>query len=245
MFRQVFISMVLIVGLPFIFGYTLEVGIKFADGIHSTDAAKLLQEAFGKTATDVRDNPDQEGEGSEPKEPKVKWYHQVLSRLVSLVPGPAQVTALVMELAAIAFPVITHLVNMLWLALAVILFVFGPIPAVLAILPGPGARVAANWYGAVVQLTALRVWLAICAWFIEKAQIIFLISNSIFSPQILEQRIGATTTCLLFVILYVLGPFIIFKIFPFSSINSAITQAAVVGTAIIAKEAKAVATAKV
>lgn len=217
--RQFALSFALLLGFSFIFGNVLQLGFGFADKIIEEEKVQELQKAYGKNAEMLRDS--QEVKEAVKDEP---WYKKILGIINQYRFGLGQPAVVVMLLSYIGFITVTGVMNLLWLLLVVILFVTSPLMIVLSAVLGVGPRIASNWFGALVQLALLKVWLAICAFMINLATIIFITTKDVAVVD-LTTTYGATTANIVFIALYLLGPVLVGKFFPFgSNIVTGVTQ---------------------
>ncbi len=88
-------------------------------------------------------------------------------------PG-AGIAAILVALSIALFLFGAIFINMAWIALATVLYVLGPILIVFGVIPRLGGRVLSNWITALVQLSAWRIWMAVCGWFVWNGPSLFL-----------------------------------------------------------------------
>lgn len=149
-----------------------------------------------------------------------KWISGISNFLWNMVINPgAGIAAILVALSIALFLFGAIFINMAWIALATVLYVLGPVLIVLGMIPRIGGRVLSNWILALVQLSAWRIWMAICGWFVWNGPSLFLHDVQAGGPLDFDNTrvmIESAVMCLVFAGMYFATPFIINAVLPLS-----------------------------
>lgn len=195
-----------------IFGTIMATGGDVAYTITSREelirAAQQIQKATSEISVD--------GAAQESESPGVfKLFGQILFALT----GGLSLVAVVVGLSVIIMLIGSLFINTIWIIFSIVLYVFGPIIIVLGLIPGWGPKLLTNWLGAVIQLAAWQIWLAICWWIIQVSSALPFFTNKGEMPTIDNIRGNVTSFegaafALAFALLYLATPFIIQGLLP-------------------------------
>jgi hypothetical protein len=142
-----------------------------------------------------------------------------------------------MVLCYILFAIVSLVICALWLTMAIILYIIGPLAVVMGLIPNYGEKLFHHYWASLIQCALWPVWLAIC----HK-----LISSAFFDTAIMRNSYGVATGTsgpmgfteaglndvrmtayvVVFMLLYGMTPFVINYIFPLSTFGNAVTAAA-------------------
>lgn len=204
-------TLILLVGVQFIYGGVIALGVGIGERLVSNTDVQQLNQKFEEIA---KKKQDENGANSDQATGYLEMAGLFLAgfaadRTLNLVTG----------LASIAFFVATLVMTNLWRIFAIILFVISPLTVVLGIIPGIGTKITANWFGALVQISFWQIWFTICAWFVNHAESIFTASD-FHSRSAVPNHAEATAFAVVFTVLYLATPFIVSAIVPLSIFSS-------------------------
>ncbi len=212
----------LLVAINPIFQYTLELGTGIASDIMSPKEIVELNKEY----SDAAKAQDQAKENKLIDLAGIGSFLKTLNSFLGLALGDA-IWGGVYSIIAILYLLSIQVVMLLWKTFALILYLFAPICCAFGVIPGFGTRIVASWYGAVFQLSAWQIWIALCSKFVKEADILFfqsLIGKGLtgFDPR---EQFNAIVLALLFIILNFAGPVIVSLLFPTSRFIAGATGA--------------------
>ncbi len=198
-----------------IFGLTLQAGAAISYEIMSPDEIQSVNKEFNKAAEE-REKAKEDKDISE-----FGW----IKSIATLVSGihDALVAGVLYSLISLVYFLVTQVVIIIWKILAVVLYVFAPLCIALGVIPTFGTRIMFSWFGAVVQLSALQIWIAFCAFCVKHANTLFFSSFDISSKtDFLDPSLQFNSVAIAFVftILQILGFIFIGKLIPTSDFVS-------------------------
>lgn len=215
------LTIFLLVGLNTIFGGVMATGNLLATRIMSEEEISRLNEEFRRAAEETNEQ-EQLGGASH------SWFRRLASLSMLLNPSTALLTEIMMGLATILFYASSILINLLWRVFVVILYIFAPLAIVLGSVPRWGGRVLSAWFGAVVQISAWQIWMAICAWFVRTGDSIFqahynLAANGPLGTDNVNhfESIGIA---FVFSVMYLATPFLVSYLLPISKFGALATS---------------------
>jgi hypothetical protein len=211
MAKRAIATVVLLVGIQFVYGGVISLGVGIGEVVMNGNEAQKLNQRFEEIA---KKRQDERGVDSD----KPSGWIEMGALLIASVTTD-QLMKVVTALANILFFVLTIVMTNLWRIFAIILFVISPLTVVLGIIPGIGSRITANWFGALVQISFWQVWFSICAWFINNAESIFTYSDT-SSRSGVANYAESTAFAVVFTLLYLATPFIVSAIVPLSIFSS-------------------------
>ncbi len=209
--KRVVATILLLVGIQFIYGGVMSLGVGLGEKILNSNDVQKLNQRFEEIA---KKKQDERGVDSD----KATSYIERAGLFLAAFSAD-RVMNLVTGLTTLLFFVATIVMTSLWRVLAIILFVVSPLTVVLGIIPGIGTKITANWFGALVQMAFWQAWFSICAWFVNNADSIFTISDST-SRSAVANHVESTAFAVVFLILYLGTPFIVSAIIPLSLFSS-------------------------
>jgi hypothetical protein len=211
----------LLAAIPQVFKHTLEFGTGIASDIMTADEIVALNKQY----SDAAKAQEQAKENKLVETGTQGTFLSVINLLAGLALG-VSIWSGVYSLIAIIYALSIQVIMLLWKTFALILYLFAPICVCLGVIPGFGTRIVASWYGALVQLSAWQIWIALCTRFIKEADILFLqsITKGLtgFDPR---EQFNAVAIALLFIVLNLAGPIMISLLFPTSRFVGAATNA--------------------
>ena len=211
-------SVLILYAINPIFGLTIQAGAAISYKIMSPEEISKVNEEFDKAAE----------EQEKIKENKVVdlsvggWIKSV-GAIASGIQN-ALVSGVLYTLISLMYFIVTQGVIIIWKVLAVVLYVFAPLCIALGVIPVFGTRIMFAWYGAVVQLSALQIWIAFCAFCIKYADKLLFTSFDITSTtNFLDPSLqfNSVAVAFIFTILQVLGFIFIGKLIPTSDFVTA------------------------
>ena len=209
--KRVVATILLLVGIQFIYGGVMAIGVGLGEKILKSDEVQKINQKFEETAKEKQDEKviDEDKATGFLERAALFLLAFNLDTMMNLTTG---LTTLLFFVATI---VMTHL----WRVLAIILFVVSPLTVVLGVIPGIGTKITANWFGALIQISFWQVWFSICAWFVENADSIFTVSDST-SRSAVANHVESTSYAVIFFLLYIATPFIVSALVPLSLFSS-------------------------
>jgi hypothetical protein len=208
----------LMVGFDQIYGLIMSVGHGMAQEImpdyQLADLTKSAQRAADKQI---------EGglaAGGSAQDDAANWMAGITNFLWNMVINPgAGIAGILVALSIALFLFGAIFINMAWIALATVLYVLGPILIVFGVIPRIGGRVLSTWVTALVQLSAWRIWMAVCGWFVWNGPSLFLHDVQAGGPLDFENTtvmIESAVMSLVFAGMYFSTPLIINAVLPLS-----------------------------
>jgi hypothetical protein len=197
--------------------YIMDVVLKVGDGIGDTIVSDDLLKEFVSTMEKKATN--------EPGGAKTSWS-EWLGTLFSILSTTSVVSVglsqMVNALSTLLFIIGFVLMNILWVVLVVILYVFSPILIALGLVPKWGNKILSNWIGAIVQLSAWQIWMKICTWLYTTGIKIFIapVSSNDFDVASGANMTQAAVLGLLGAGLFFATPVIINAVLPISQFSS-------------------------
>lgn len=214
---SVLLPLVLLVGMDFTFGSILKLGNSLAEEISSKEDINRLNERFEKAAQEADKGTNADSED---------WLFQVLVFLqLAINKTEVLVIQFLMVIASVSFTLSSILINLIWRALVIILYVFGPLLIALGPIPGIGETVVPNWIGSTIQISAWQVWIATWAFFVSNANKIFKLKYLGDDKNLAANSYEAVGIAFVCSVLLLLGPVIINTLIPlsgFSALGSAL-----------------------
>lgn len=212
----------LLAAIPQVFKHTLEFGTGIAADIMTADEIVELNKQY----SDAAKAQEQAKENKLIETNALGTFLKAINLLAGLALG-ASIWSGVYSLISLFYALTIQLVMLLWKTFALILYLFAPICVCLGVIPGFGTRIVASWYGAVVQLSAWQIWIALCSRFIKEADVLFfqsLVGKGLtgFDPR---EQFNAVALALLFIVLNLAGPIMISLLFPTSRFVAGATGA--------------------
>lgn len=204
---------VLLSGYDGVFGTIMATGDDLSQEIASREKLMEATQQIQEAARNISS-----GESEDSDTPYLlKLFGQILFALA----GPGLLTGLVIGLSICVMLIGSLFINTLWVIFTVVLYTFGPLVIVLGLIPGWGPKILTNWFGALIQLSAWQIWMAICWWCVEVgSQLPFLMNNGELPT--IDNLKGHVTSfegaafALVFALLYLATPFIVQGILPLS-----------------------------
>lgn len=210
-------SFLLLYAINPIFGLTIEAGAAISYKIMSPEEIQRVNEDFDKAAEEQEKTKE-----NKVADLSVSGWIKSVAGLASGIQN-ALVAGVFYTLISLLYFLVTQGVIMIWKALAVILYVFAPLCIALGVIPVFGTRIMFAWYGAVVQLSALQIWIAFCAFCVKHADTLFFSSFDISSrTDFLDPSLqfNSVAVAFVFTILQILGFVFIAKLIPTSDFVS-------------------------
>lgn len=208
--KRIVATMLLLVGIQFIYGGVMAIGVGLGEKILKSDDVQKINQQFEEIAKKKQDEKVDEDKATGFLERAGLFLSAFnLDTMMNLVTG----------LTTLLFFVATVVMTSLWRVLAIILFVISPLTIVLGVVPGIGTRITANWFGALIQISFWQVWFSICAWFVENADSVFTVSDTT-SRSSVANHVESTAYAVIFFILYIATPFIVSALVPLSLFSS-------------------------
>ncbi len=214
---KVFGAFLLLYTINFTFGWTMQAGGAIASDIMTPKEILAVNVDFAKTA-DAQEKTTE----SKVADGIKNLFSGTLGTFISNA-SKGLVAGGLYALIAVVFFLVIQLTMILWKTLALILYIFAPLCIALGVVPGFGTRILFSWYGAVVQLSAWQIWIAVCAFFVGHAQDLYFStylpgSGNFLDPAVQVSAIGVAS---MFIVLAVLGPLFISKLIPTSDFTAA------------------------
>lgn len=207
MAKRTIASIVLLVGIQFVFGGVMALGVGIGERIITTTDVQKVNQQFEEIA---KKKQDENGANSDQA---TGFLEKVGLGLAAF--GADRLLNLITGLASILFFVATLVMTNLWRIFAIILYAISSLMVVLNIIPGIGTKLLGNWFGALVQVSFWQIWFSICAWFVTYADSIFTTSDYT-SRSAVANHAETTAFCVVFTALYAATPFIVNAIVPLS-----------------------------
>lgn len=206
-------TVILLVAINPVFKYTLELGTSIASDIMTPEDIVALNKEY----SDAAKAQEQAKENKLIDLSSVSGFVKTINAFAGLALG-ISIWSGVYTIIALFYVLSIQVVMLLWKTLALILYLFAPICVAFGVIPSFGTRITATWYGAVVQLSAWQIWIALCSFLVKRADKLFfesLVGKGLtgFDPR---EQFNAIALALLFVILNFAGPIIISLLFPTS-----------------------------
>ncbi len=215
----------LLVGYQYSFGVVMRTGYALAQQIQETpfivDQLKMTEEKLKQG----------QGDGS--------WASWAFTSL-KLISGELELVTIIVGLGIILYFVICFFMTSLWLVLATVLYITGPLVMVMAIVPG-GGKLAARWFGALLQLSLWQVWFAICYWFMDAGATKLFQGQGLLTNSVDWRTMGYATTleglafAVLFGLMYLGTPYVVQAIFPLGSFEGGTMRAMHAGARILGR----------
>jgi hypothetical protein len=209
----------LMVGFDQVYGIIMSVGHGMAQEIMPDYQLADLTKSAQRSADKQLEGSQGTDSGS-PVEDAAKWIEGITNFMWNMVLNPgAGIAAILVALSIALFLFGAIFINMAWIALAVVLYVLGPVLIVLGMIPRLGGRVLSNWITALVQLSAWRIWMAICGWFVWNGPSLFLHDVQAGGPLDFENTrvmIESAVMSLVFAGMYFATPLIVNAVLPLS-----------------------------
>jgi hypothetical protein len=207
------------VGFDQVYGMVMSVGHGMAQEImpdyRLADLTKSAQRAANAQVEGAQGTDDGGAVGD-----AARWISGISNFLWNMMLNPgAGIAAILVALSIALFLFGAIFINMAWIALATVLYVLGPILIVLGMIPRLGGRVLSNWIVALMQLSAWRIWMALCGWFVWNGPSLFLHDVQAGGPLDFDNTrvmIESAVMCLVFAGMYFATPFIINAVLPLS-----------------------------
>jgi len=210
---------------PLIFGWTIQIGRAVSQQVHSDEEARELNRQF-RIASEEELAGREAGGGT-------TWF-QTLSAFVAIItPGLTTITELMLAIGTVLFYATVIITGMLWKILVAMLFMMSPLLITTGLIPRFGPRILGAYYGALIQVSAIQVWMACCAFMVRT-------TDYLFQPQmelISEGRVSITNhheaiaITFIFTFLYWMGWFVVAWMFPISRSTQAFGHLAQMGVA--------------
>ncbi|KAF0250434.1 MAG: hypothetical protein FD167_167 [bacterium] len=200
-----------------IFGLTIQAGAAISYKIMSPEEIQRVNKDFNKAA----EQQEKTKENKIADLSKFGWIKSVAS-LASGIQN-ALVAGVLYTLISLVYFLVTQGVIIIWKVLALVLYAFAPLCIALGVIPTFGTRIMFAWYGAVVQLSALQIWIAFCGFCVKYANTLFFSSFDISSrTDFLDPSLQFNSVAIAFVftILQILGFIFIGKLIPTSDFVS-------------------------
>ena len=209
----------LMVGFDQVYGIIMSIGHGMAQEIMPDYQLQDLTKS-AQRAADKQLEGSQGSDAGGLAEDTVRWLEGITNFMWNLVLNPgAGIAAILVALSIALFLFGAIFINMAWIALAVVLYVLGPVLIVLGMIPRLGGRVLSNWITALVQLSAWRIWMAVCGWFVWNGPSLFLHDLQAGGPLDFENTrimIESAVMSLVFAGMYFATPLIINAVLPLS-----------------------------
>lgn len=196
-----------------VFEFTLQLGNGIATDIMSSEDIKALNKEFSEAAKEQeRTTTDKLLDVL-----TINPFLKTLSSFAAMALG-ISIWSGIYAILALLFLISIQVTMLLWKTLALILYLFAPICVAFGVIPGFGTRILASWYGAVVQLSAWQIWIALTSWMVKESNNLFfqsLTGQSLigFDPR---EQFNAIVLATLFIILNFAGPVLISLLIPTS-----------------------------
>lgn len=208
--KRIVVTVLLLVGLQFVFGNIIDLGHSIGQQIFPDQDVSKLNQQFAENANKVQQ------EKGVPADGKSGGVIQSIVEMVGVAQGNITI-GIVGALSGIAFFATTIVINILWRVLVIILYITGPLIIITLPIPGLGQKLVTNWLAAVFQLSLWQVWFSICAFFVNTSDSIFKVTDDVGQT---INHIDSIAHALIFTVLYIATPFFISAIFPISSFSS-------------------------
>ena len=205
----------MLVGYQYSFGVVMRTGYALAQQIQETpfivDQLRMTEEKL------------QQGQGDS------SWASWAFT-LLKGISGQLELVTIIVGLGIMLYFVICFFMTSLWVVLATVLYITGPLVLVMAIFPG-GGKLAARWFGALLQLSLWQVWFAICYWFMDAGATKLLQGQGLLINTVDWRTMGASTMleglafAVLFGCMYLGTPYVVQAIFPLGSVESGTMRA--------------------
>lgn len=209
--KRIVATILLLVGVQFIYGGVMAIGVGIGERIIKTDDVQKLNQRFEQIAKEKQDERGVDSDKATGFLEKAGLFLAAFSvdTMLNLVTG----------LTTFLFFVATIVMTSFWRILSIILFVISSLTIVLGVIPGIGTKITGNWFGSLIQVSFWQVWFSICAWFINNADSIFTISDNT-SRSAVANHIESTAFAVVFLIMYAATPYIVSTIVPLSLFSS-------------------------
>lgn len=210
-------AFLLLYGINPIFGLTIQAGAAISYKIMSPQEIQQVNEDFDKAAEEQEKTKE-----NKVADLSVSGWIKSVAGLASGIQN-ALVAGVLYALISLLYFLVTQGVIIIWKVLAVVLYVFAPLCIALGVIPVFGTRIMFAWYGAVVQLSALQIWTAFCAFCVKHADTLLFTSFDISSrTDFLDPSLQFNSVAIAFVftILQILGFIFIGKLIPTSDFVS-------------------------
>jgi hypothetical protein len=232
---------ILFIGFQAFFALPLMVGVGVAEGIDSYWNVIAYSPGFadGHTPTSSPTPASSPAPTSSPTPGGTITRQNWISWIAGLAFSAATGTLVqgFMVLCYILFAIVSLVICALWLMMAMILYIIGPLAIVMGLIPNYGEKLFHHYWASLIQCALWPVWLAIC----HK-----LISSAFFDTAVMRNTIGVTSGTsnpmgfteaslndvrmtayvVVFMLLYGMTPFVINYIFPLSTFGGVVTSAA-------------------
>jgi hypothetical protein len=208
----------LMVGFDQVYGLIMSVGHGMAQEIMPDYQLADLTKSAQRAADRQIEGGQAAGGGTQ--DDAANWMAGITNFLWNMVINPgAGIAGILVALSIALFLFGAIFINMAWIALATVLYVLGPVLIVFGVIPRLGGRVVSNWVTALVQLSAWRIWMAVCGWFVWNGPSLFLHDVQAGGPLDFENTtvmIESAVMSLVFAGMYFSTPLIINAVLPLS-----------------------------
>jgi hypothetical protein len=215
----------LLVGYQYSFGAIMRTGYALAQQIQETP--------FIVDQLRMTDDKLKQGQ------PDSTWAGWAFT-LLKVITGELGLVWIIIGLSIILYFLICFFMTSLWLVLATVLYITGPLVMVMAIVPG-GGKLAARWFGALLQLSLWQVWFAICYWFMDAGATKLFQGEGLLTDSVDWRTMGHASTlegaafALLFGLMYLSTPYVVQSVFPLGSFEGGAMRGMQWGARLVSK----------
>lgn len=200
----------LLVGFEFMFYGVLGIGLQVSYEIMTQEDQDSVSKSINESV------PKDDGETGTTT---YGWLVGAVTFITNFTLDPGVgLVGMIIALADILFFISLIFMGLLWLALVIVHFVFGPIVIALGVVPRWGNRFLSSWTGSLIQLAMWPVWFAFVTWFITITNKVFIVTNasSVGDSDTKAQNLESASLALIFAVMNFSAPFIINILFPLS-----------------------------